>query len=206
MRNSKQQNPVVLVHGINDTGAVFLKMVTSLRRQGLTVYSLDLTPNNGDAGLDELAQQLANFINNTFPLEQPLDIVGFSMGGIISRYYVQRLGGINRVQRFITIASPHHGTVMAYASQRYGCLQMRPDSLFLEDLNSDVLMLQQLDFTSVWTPYDLMIVPPSSSRLPVGKEVIVPALTHPWMLTDTRTIATVIEALAAEVRCKGVEV
>ncbi len=206
MKNSKQQNPVVLVHGINDTGAVFLKMVTSLRRQGLTVYSLDLIPNNGDAGLDELAQQLANFINDTFPLEQPLDIVGFSMGGIISRYYVQRLGGINRVQRFITIASPHHGTVMAYASQRYGCLQMRPDSLFLEDLNSDVLMLQRLDFTSIWTPYDLMIVPPSSSRLPVGNEVIVPALTHPWILTDTRTIATVIEALAAPVKSQGVEV
>lgn len=206
MKNSKQQNPVVLVHGINDTGAVFLKMVTSLRRQGLSVYSLDLTPNNGDAGLDELAQQLANFINDTFALEQPLDIVGFSMGGIISRYYVQRLGGINRVQRFITIASPHHGTVMAYASQRYGCLQMRPDSLFLEDLNSDVLMLQQLEFTSIWTPYDLMIVPPSSSRLPIGNEVIVPALTHPWILTDTRTIATVIEALAVPVKSKGVEV
>jgi triacylglycerol lipase len=197
MKTSKQQNPVVLVHGINDTGAVFLKMATSLRRQGLTVYSLDLIPNNGNAGLDELAQQLANFINNTFPLEQPLDIVGFSMGGIISRYYVQRLGGINRVQRFITIASPHHGTVMAYASQRHGCLQMRPDSLFLQDLNEDVKMLQQLDFTSVWTPYDLMIIPPSSSSLPVGKEVIVPALTHPWMLTDTRCIATVIEVLTA---------
>jgi triacylglycerol lipase len=199
MKKSKQHNPVVLVHGINDTGAVFLKMATSLRRQGLTVYSLDLTPNNGDAGLDELAQQLANFIDNTFPKEQPFDIVGFSMGGIISRYYVQRLGGINRVQSFVTIASPHHGTVMAYASQRRGCLQMRPDSLFLQDLNSDVAMLNQLDFTSIWTPYDLMIVPPSSSSLPVGKEVIVPALTHPWMLTDTRCITTVIEALTATV-------
>lgn len=199
MKNSKQQNPIVLVHGINDTGIVFLKMATSLKRQGLSVYSLDLTPNNGDAGLDELAQQLANFINNTFSIEQPLDIVGFSMGGIISRYYVQRLGGIDRVQRFITIASPHHGTIMAYASQRYGCLQMRPDSKFLQDLNSDVTMLQQLDFTSIWTPYDLMIVPPSSSSLPIGKEVIVPALTHPWMLTDKRCIATVIEALTASV-------
>jgi triacylglycerol lipase len=199
MKNSKQQNPVLLIHGINDTGAVFLKMATSLKQQGLTVYSPDFTPNNGDAGLDELAQQLANFINNTWTIEQPLDIVGFSMGGIISRYYVQRLGGIDRVQRFITIASPHHGTIMAYASQRHGCLQMRPDSLFLQDLNSDVTMLQQLNFTSIWTPYDLMIVPPNNSSLPVGKEVIVPALTHPWMLTDNRCIATVIKTLTATV-------
>jgi triacylglycerol lipase len=197
MKNSKQQNPVVLVHGMDGTGIVFLKMAASLKRQGLSVYSLDLTPNNGDAGLDELAQQLANFINNAFPLEQMLDIVGFSMGGIISRYYVQRLGGINRVQRFITIASPHRGTVMAYASQRCGCLQMRPYSKFIQDLNSDVTMLEQLDFTSIWTPYDLMIVPSSSSRLAVGKEVIIPTLTHDWMLTDKRSIATVIEALNA---------
>jgi triacylglycerol lipase len=194
---TQQRNPVLLVHGIHDTGKVFARMVPYLIQQGFTVYDLDLIPNNGDLSLDELAQQVADYINKTFPEEQPIDLVGFSMGGIVSRYYVQRLGGINRVQRFITISSPHYGTVVAYASRRPGAMQMRPNSLFLKDLNSDVAMLKQLNFTSIWTPYDLMIVPANSSQLPVGNQVIVPVMAHPLMLTDSRSLASVAEALTA---------
>jgi len=73
------------------------------------------------------------------------------MGGIVSRYYVQRLWGIDRVQRFITLASPHHGNWMHYLCERSGCVQMRPDSPF-QQLNQDAIMLEQLNFTSIWTP------------------------------------------------------
>jgi triacylglycerol lipase len=176
---------------------VFNKMATYLKTEGWSVHTLDMIPNNGDVVLENLARQVAKYVAITFAPEQYIDIVGFSMGGVVSRYYIQRLGGINRVQRFITISSPHNGTVVAYASERPGCVQMRPDSLYLKDLNSDVEMLKQLNFTSMWTPYDLMIVPPKSSQIPFGNEVIIPAITHPWMLTDIRTIKAVAEALQA---------
>ncbi|MEH1856790.1 MAG: triacylglycerol lipase [Nostoc sp.] len=197
---NQQRNPVLLIHGIDDTRAVFQKMAVHLVLQGWSVHSLNLVPNNGDVGLDELAKQVANYVTATFAPEQRLDLVGFSMGGIVSRYYVQRLGGINRVQRFITISSPHYGTVVAYGSRRPGCLQMRPDSIFLKDLNSDAVMLGQLDFTSIWTPYDLMIVPANSSQMPVGSKVIVPVTLHPWMLTDSRSLAVVTAALAKPIK------
>ncbi|WP_427161205.1 esterase/lipase family protein [Aliinostoc sp. HNIBRCY26] len=197
---NQQRNPVVLVHGITDTEAVFDEMAVFLGKQGWPVHSLDLVPNNGAAGLDVLAQQLAGYINKTFPPEQALDIVGFSMGGIVSRYYIQRLEGIKRVQRFITISSPHHGTVVAYASQLPGCMQMRPNSELLSDLNADVMMLQQLNFTSIWTNYDLMIIPAHSSKMPLGKEIIIPVALHSWMLTDSRCIAEVAKALAEPVK------
>ncbi|WP_414514434.1 esterase/lipase family protein [Nostoc sp. PCC 9305] len=197
---NQQRNPVLLIHGIDDTEAVFHRMAAQLRLEGWSVYSLNLVPNNGDVGLDELAKQVADYVTATFAPEQRLDLIGFSMGGIVSRYYVQRLGGINRVQRFITISSPHHGTVVAYGSRRPGCLQMRPDSIFLKDLNSDAVMLRQLDFTSIWTPYDLMIVPANSSQMPVGSQVIVPVTLHPWMLTDSRSLAAVTAALAKPIK------
>ncbi|WP_448267898.1 esterase/lipase family protein [Nostoc sp. DSM 114159] len=197
---NQQRNPVLLIHGIDDTEAVFHKMAAQLRLQGWSVYSLNLLPNNGDVGLDELAKQVADYVTATFAPEQSLDLIGFSMGGIVSRYYVQRLGGINRVQRFITISSPHYGTVVAYGSRRPGCLQMRPDSIFLKDLNSDAVMLEQLDFTSIWTPYDLMIVPANSSQMPVGSQVIVPVTLHPWMLTDPRSLRVVTTALAKPIK------
>ncbi|AVH70330.1 esterase/lipase family protein [Nostoc sp. 'Lobaria pulmonaria (5183) cyanobiont'] len=197
---NQQRNPVLLIHGIDDTEAVFHKMAAQLRLQGWSVYSLDLIPNNGDVGLDQLAKQVADYVTATFAPEQRLDLIGFSMGGIVSRYYVQRLGGINRVQRFITISSPHRGTVVAYGSRRPGCLQMRPDSIFLKDLNSDAVILGQLDFTSIWTPYDLMIVPANSSQMPVGSQVIVPVTLHPWMLTDSRSLRVVTATLAKGIK------
>ncbi len=190
-----QHNPVLLVHGIFDTGRVFHSMVPYLKQRGLTVYDLDLVPNDGNAALDQLAEQVADYINATFSPEQPLDLVGFSMGGIVSRYYVQRLGGINRVQRFITLSAPNHGTWLAYFRQGLGCVQMRPNSALLHDLNRHASMLQQIHFTSIWTPYDLMILPANSSQMPVGRNVIVPVLTHAGMLTDSRSLAAVAAAL-----------
>ncbi|MBW4560494.1 MAG: triacylglycerol lipase [Mojavia pulchra JT2-VF2] len=197
---NQQQNPVLLIHGINDTGAVFHTMEQYLRQRGWSVYTLDLVPNNGDIGLDELAQQIADYVAANFLPEQPLDLVGFSMGGIVSRYYLQRLGGIQRVQRFVTISSPHNGTMIAYASQRPGCKQMRVNSALLNDLNFDAAMLKQLNFTSIWTPYDLMIVPANSSQMLLGREVILPVGLHSWMLTDSRSLAAVAEALTEPVK------
>jgi triacylglycerol lipase len=41
-----------------------------------------------------------------------------------------------------------------------------------------------------------MSVPANRSQMPVGRKVIVPVLTHAWMLTDIRSLASVAEALA----------
>ncbi len=197
---NQQRNPVLLVHGIWDTGKVFRKMIPFLKERGLEVYDLDLAPNDGSKGLDDLAQQVARKVEAAFGKEQAFDLVGFSMGGIVSRYYVQRLGGINQVQRFITLSSPSHGTQIAYFNQGLGCVQMRPSSNFLKDLNSDAQMLSQINFTSIWTPYDMMIVPASSSRMPVGDNFTVPVLVHAWMLTDEKSLNAIATALSAPIK------
>ncbi len=186
---------VLLVHGLNDTRAIFQTMAPSLIKLGWTVYDLDLLPSNGELPLDKLAKQVSDYVNGTFAPEEKLSVIGFSMGGIVSRYYIQRLGGIERVKSFITIASPHQGTWIAQFSQRPGCVQMRPNSAFLQDLGRDVEMLERLNFTSIWTPYDLMIVPANSSQLPVGKNIQLPVLRHDWMVTDARCLSSVAEAL-----------
>ena len=62
-------------------GKVFRKMSSYLKQQGRDVYDVDLVPNNGDAALEELAQQLANHIKTNFNSDRALDLVGFSMGG-----------------------------------------------------------------------------------------------------------------------------
>lgn len=76
-------------------------MSRHLTQLGWSAYSLNLAPNWGNASLEELAQQVADYTDANFEPKQPLDLVGLSMGGLVARYYLQRLGGINRVQRFI---------------------------------------------------------------------------------------------------------
>jgi triacylglycerol lipase len=191
------RHPVLLVHGIWKTGAAFDRMARHLRAQGFEVHTLDLQPNDGSAPIEQLAAQLAAVAEERFPAGAPFDLVGFSMGGVVSRYYLQRLGGVLRVRRFVTISSPHHGTATAYLSRKPGALQMRPDSPFLAELNRDVSMLSCLDLTSMWTPLDLMIMPAASSRLPLGREVLVAAPLHALMLHDPRALRAVAEALSA---------
>jgi triacylglycerol lipase len=196
MKSAKERNPVLLIHGITDTTAVFNRMSTYLSGLGWSVHSFNLIPNNGSFTLDKLAKQVSDYIDKNFDPSQPLDIIGFSMGGLVSRYYIQRLGGIERVKRFVSIGSPNNGTLVAHLSWRAGCVQMRPNSEFIRDLNKDVTMLKRLNFTVIWTPHDLMIVPAKSSQLPVGKEFIVPVRLHSWMLADQRVLKIVSEALS----------
>jgi triacylglycerol lipase len=80
---------------------------------------------------------------------------------------------------------------------------MRPDSDLLRELNRDVETLGRVDVTSIWTPLDLMIVPAHSSRLPVGREVLVAAPLHALMLHDPRSLRAVAEALSAPLRGRG---
>jgi triacylglycerol lipase len=199
--NTFPRNPVVLVHGWTDTAIIFDRMAKQLSALGWTVYSLDLIPSNGDLPLSQLAQQVTEFVDRHIPTGA-FDLIGFSMGGLVSRYYVQRLGGIQRVQRLITISSPHNGTIAAYASTRPGCVQMRPNSSFLNDLNRDLLMLEQINFTSIWTPLDLMILPARSSDLPVGRKIQIPVTLHAWMVTDARVIKTIAATLEEPIRAR----
>lgn len=195
--NERSKNPVLLIHGIDDTAAVFHRMTNYLQARGWSTHSLSLIPNNGNIGLDQLAHQVADYSNKHFPMGRAFDLVGFSMGGLVSRYYLQRLGGIERVQRFVALSAPNNGSRMAHFRWNKGAAQMRPNSKFIQDLNRDAARLERINFTSIWTPYDLMILPADSSRLPVGQAVQTPVLLHPWMLTDERSLKAITAALSA---------
>ena len=196
MNSNCSRNPVLLIHGIFRKSGIFNKMSDHLTQLGWSVYSLNLTPNWGNASLEELAQQMADYIDTNFDPQQPLDLVGLSMGGLVTRYYLQRLGGINRVQRFIAISSPHSGTWTAYTMWGKGCIQMRPGSAFLEDLNRDASVLEKINFTSIWTPWDFIIVPASSSQISAAKDVKLLVFAHAMMARHSSSLKAVSEALS----------
>ncbi len=82
-------------------------------------------------------------------------MVGYSMGGLIARQYVA-MGGRSRVDRLLTLATPHMGVHLEpfdipHTERFYprGGIQMRPDSRFLWDLNTAVDLSTPGEFASL---------------------------------------------------------
>lgn len=191
------RNPVLLVHGIWNTAGIFSILQRYLERAGWEVHALSMTPNNGDAPLSVLAEQVVEFVEDRLGCDQAFDLVGFSMGGLVSRYYLQRLGGLARVERFVSVSTPHRGTALAFFSQRLGTRQMRPGSLFLRSLNQDIHRLETIRFFSFWTPFDLLILPPWSSDVGLGQTEMLTIGAHNRMIRDEAGLAAIARALVS---------
>ena len=187
--------PVLLVHGIFDTGDSLGPMRAALLGAGVRrVATVDLEPNDGSAKVAELGRQVE--LGAQALLKEAgatrLDVVGFSMGALVTRFWMQRLGGKGQVRRFVSISGPHRGTVSAWFVPRAGVRDMRPNSALLQDLASDPDPWGDAEVHCFWTPYDLMILPAKSSVVPHahGVHKFFVAL-HRWMVTDARVLDAV---------------
>lgn len=177
---------VVLVHGIFDNEASMGPLARFLISAGHHCVAPSLTPNDGRSGLPALAAQLAEFLRKSFLPHSRFAVVGFSMGAMVSRHYLQELGGHSRAIAYFSICGPHAGTLTAYLYPSEGARQLRPLSDFLVRLDSTRERLANIPTTCYWTPFDLMVIPVKSARWSMGDAVRIPALLHPLMLTDRR--------------------
>jgi triacylglycerol lipase len=65
----------------------------------------------------------------------------------------------------------------------------------LSDLNSDLSALEQVRFTSLWTPLDLTILPATSSQMKVGETISIVSPLHRTLLFDRRVLRRIAEVL-----------
>jgi pSer/pThr/pTyr-binding forkhead associated (FHA) protein len=61
------------------------------------------------------ARQLSQMIDN-LPCNQPVTIIAHSLGTMVTRYYIEHLGGYKRVKRAILMGGPHKGAVKGLVS------------------------------------------------------------------------------------------
>jgi triacylglycerol lipase len=187
----------LLAHGLWGDAVQLDPLKRGLERHGVgPVTALTFAPNDGRARIEELGAQIGREVDRLRAAEGLVDLVGFSMGALASRWYVQRGGGKGAVRRFISISGPHGGTLTAHALGLAGVRQMRPGSALLADLASDDDPWGDVEVHALYTPFDLMIVPAVSSLLPGARSTHkVPALLHRFMLSDQRVHAIVAQLL-----------
>jgi pimeloyl-ACP methyl ester carboxylesterase len=157
--------PILLVHGIMDNRSVFTVFRRALRRRGFgVVHAVNYSLFTGD--VRDAAHQLRNHVEKLREQTgaEKVHIVGHSLGGMIARYYVQRLGGSAAVNTLVTLGSPHTGTLTAYLMPTPLARQLRPGSELLDELAGPAPRCSTR-FLVVWSRMDQMIVPQRNARL-----------------------------------------
>ncbi len=171
--------PLVLVHGLWDTPALF----TSLRRalgERRELFVPHLPHGLGVVPLEGLAAELDRGIAARFGPDQPLDVMGFSMGGVISRAWIQLQGGGRRVRRFTSVASPQQGTwtALPWPGRWLASVgDMKVGSPLLQRLTDTSGVLEGIDCCSLYCLADLMVLPGWTAVLPVGRREVLRPLT-----------------------------
>jgi triacylglycerol lipase len=190
--------PLVLVHGLFDTPRIFdgLRGALAGRRTPLLVPYL---PHGlGEVPLETLAAELGGQIRTEFGSDRTIDLMGFSMGGVIARIWIQLQGGHHRTRRFTSVASPHRGTLTALPWPRRllpGIADMRPGSPLLRRLDADLRPLARVDCCSFYCPTDLTVVPGWRAVLPLGERRRLPPGLHNQIMARRSSLDPLVSEL-----------
>jgi triacylglycerol lipase len=156
-------NPVLLVHGWAGKPADMAVMQERLAEAGRDAFIIALPGNDNIENARAIAEEVATIQSEEGAAR--VDLVGFSMGGLSTRYYLKRLDGLGDVGVYVSFGTPHYGGDIACAvGEQYGG-QMCPGSDFLIDLNAGDDTPGDVPYTTIWSDQEVL---ESAGRLDGG--------------------------------------
>ncbi|MDJ0395604.1 alpha/beta fold hydrolase [Rhodococcus sp. G-MC3] len=220
-------NPAVLVHGTDASAyADWAGLSPVLAAAGYCAYALDygLSPDGTSYGYNDIrdsAAELRDFVDSVLATTGAgaVDLVGYSQGAAVTRYYTNRLDGAAVVDKWIGIASPTYGgnaygfspavqavpVATSAVSHEFGpaLVQLMQGSTFLADLNSGGDTVPDVEYTSIATNVDETIQPYTNALLrdPGAHNIVVQDVcpmdnvAHFTFTYDPTTIGLVLGAL-----------
>lgn len=193
--------PILLVHGLLDNRSVFTVFRRALRKRGFgVVHAVNYSAFTQDVrtAAAELHTHVERLRMHTGA--DRIHIVGHSLGGLIARYYVQRLGGDRVVDTVVTLGTPHGGTLAAYLLPTPLARQLTPGSGLLAELAAPAPRCRSR-FLVVWSLLDQMIMPQRNARLRHPDLVVdtlrLPDVGHLSLSIDSRTVDWVASSLTS---------
>ena len=192
--------PILLVHGLVDNRSTFTLLRRALRRRGYgQVLTLNYSPFTQD--VRTAALHLQHLVEQTCEQTgyERVHVVGHSLGGVVARYYVQRMGGDARVHTLATLGSPHSGTVAAHLLPTRLARQLRPTSELMAEL-AEPAPGCRTRFLCFWSDLDHLVVPQHRARLDhpdlAARNVLLRGTGHMSLTFDGRVVREISQLLA----------
>jgi hypothetical protein len=191
--------PVLIVHGPVDNRSVFTLLRRELRRAG---HGRVTSMNCGVLTRDiRVAAEIVGAIVERICEETGyarIHVIGHSVGGLVARYYVQRLGGDARVDTLVTLATPHQGTAAAVLFPSRLVRQAAAGSDVIRELAGPVASCRTR-FVAIAAELDELVLPPGHARLdhpdlPV-ENLTISGTGHLSLPVDGRAVAAAVGAL-----------
>ena len=187
-----------MIHGLWNTSSIFSSITKRLDDVGIEYFAPTLKHSYGMTSIIDLTHTLNESILDKYGLEKELDILGFSMGGIIGRYWIQKFNGYKRTRRFISIGSPHKGTLMAQLVPKYpfeGISEMKINSNFLREIAKNDFLLNDIECISFFTYWDLMVFPSWLTNLNFGEKISLKVYKHRNLVRNSCSVEKIIEKI-----------
>ncbi|HEU0013305.1 MAG TPA: triacylglycerol lipase [Longimicrobium sp.] len=183
------RHPILFVHGFNSTGAVWDNMIARFQADGWTGAELvkwSYNTSQSNAATANLVKAKVDSILAATGAAK-VDIVTHSMGGLSSRYYARNLGGDARIDAWVSLGGPNHGTTWAYGCFTTSCVEMRPNSTYLKNLNATDETPGAPRYGTWWSACDTVIEPDNSTPLVGATNTQTACIGHSAFLTDLTT-------------------
>ncbi|MEW2258256.1 triacylglycerol lipase [Streptomyces sp. NPDC047869] len=184
-------NPVLFVHGYTGDATNWNTMAGRFRTDGWPSSYLDQWSYDWRQSNATTAQQLSTEVDRllTATGAARVDIVSHSMGGLSSRYYLKNLGGASKVDAWVSLGGPNHGTDSANSCFDTSCTEMRIGSGFLAALNSGDETPGSPRYATWWSPCDTVINPDTSVSLSGATNTKTACLSHTGLFSDATVYA-----------------
>jgi triacylglycerol lipase len=192
--------PIVLVHGIFDNRSIFTLLRRGLHRRGFgSTYALNYSPWTDDirsmaARLGDLVAQVCDETGH-----EQVHVIGHSMGGLIGRYLVQRMGGDDLVHTLVTLGTPHSGTLPAHVVPLELARQMRIGGALINEL-AEPAPGCRTRMLVIWSDIDQLVIPQAHGRLDhpdlKARNVLIRGVGHLSLPVDGRVIREIGTTLA----------
>jgi pimeloyl-ACP methyl ester carboxylesterase len=188
------------VHGIIDNHSIFTLLDRALRRRGfrtVSAYDYGLLTQDIRSASQLLGEAVEKLAADT-GYEQ-IHVIGHSLGGLLARYYVQRLGGDARVHTLVTLGTPHAGTRLAQALRTLPLIgQLTPQSSVIREL-AEPAPDCRTRFLAFHSDIDHVVWPSRNARIDhpdlQATNIAVRGVGHLSMPNNGRIAATIAEAL-----------
>jgi len=134
---ARDGRPVIFVHGYFQNRADFVYLAWVARKASLgPLYGFNY---NWAQSIVASAAQLASFVEQVCREtgKTKVALVAHSLGGVVSLEYLSTPAGVARVDRCVTIASPHAGVTWRLGMVGAGPRQLRAQRVHAVDLNAN---------------------------------------------------------------------